>query len=118
MTNHRMRDELDTALGGLIFSPSMQERVRARCGAEPPPRRVPLRLTRRAAVVLAVCAALAATALAVGPTLWGIIQGDLGAKTPYATEVPALCEDQGIRLEVAPPFLIIKSHSSIFHCKI
>ena len=100
MTNHRMRDELDTALGGLIFSPSMQERVRARCGAEPPPRRVPLRLTRRAAVVLAVCAALAATALAVGPTLWGIIQGDLGAKTPYATEVPALCEDQGIRLEV------------------
>lgn len=109
MTNHRMRDELDTALGGLTFSPSMQERVRARCGAEPPPRRVPLRLTRRAAVVLAVCAALAATALAVGPTLWGIIQGDLGAKAPYATEVPAFCEDQGIRLEV---------HSALFDNKI
>lgn len=96
MTNHRMRDELDTALGGLTFSPSMQERVRARCGAEPPPRRGPLRLTRRAAVVLAVCAALAATALAVGPTVWELLQAQLGNFMPYVTPVLASSEDQGI----------------------
>lgn len=99
MTNHRMRDELDTALGGLTFSPSMQERVRARCGTEVAPLRAPLRLTRRAAVVLAVCALLTVAALAVGPTLWAIVQGDLGPKSPYATEVLASCEDQGIRIE-------------------
>lgn len=56
-------------------------------------------LTRRAAVVMAVCALLTAAALAVGPTLWAIVQGDLGPKAPYATEVLASCEDQGIRIE-------------------
>lgn len=56
-------------------------------------------LTRRAAVVMAICALLTAAALAVGPTLWAIIQGDLGPKAPYATEVLASCEDQGIRIE-------------------
>ena len=66
-----------------------------RSGRERPPRR----LTRRAAAVLAVCAALVITAAAAGPAIWQAIQNDLGSRAPYATRVEASCEDQGIRIE-------------------
>jgi len=59
----------------------------------------PRRLTRRGLVAVAAAAALTVTALAAGPTLWQAIQNDLGSRAPYATEVEAACEDQGIRVE-------------------
>lgn len=62
--------------------------------------RRPRRLTRRAAVALAVCAALVITAAAAGPAIWQAIRDDLGDRAPYATEVLGSCEDQGIRIEV------------------
>ena len=62
--------------------------------------RRPRRVTRRAAVALAVCAALVITAAAAGPAIWQAIRDDLGDRAPYATEVQAACEDQGVRMEV------------------
>ena len=59
----------------------------------------PRRLTRRGLVAAAAAAALTVTALAAGPTIWQAIQNDLGSRAPYATEVEAACEDEGIRME-------------------
>lgn len=61
--------------------------------------RTPRRLPRRGVAALAVCAALVITAAAAGPTIWQAIQSDLGSRAPYAVEVEAACEDQGIRIE-------------------
>ena len=61
--------------------------------------RTPRRLPRRGVAALAVCAALVVTAAAAGPTIWQAIQSDLGGRAPYAVEVEAACEDQGIRIE-------------------
>lgn len=63
----------------------------------PPPRR----LTRRAAAALAVCAALALTALAAGPTLWELLTGVLGPFAPYAEPLDGTATDQEVRVEVA-----------------
>lgn len=57
-------------------------------------------LTRRGLTALAAAAALTVTALAAAPAIWQAIQNDLGSQAPYATEVNAACEDQGIRIEV------------------
>ena len=61
--------------------------------------RSPRRLTRRGIIAVAAAAALTVSALAAGPTIWQAIQNDLGSRAPYATEVKAACEDQGIRIE-------------------
>lgn len=61
--------------------------------------RSPRRLTRRGIIAVAAAAALTVSALAAGPTIWQAIQNDLGSRAPYATEVKAACEDQGIRME-------------------
>lgn len=95
MKKHNMAQSLDRALDGLRFRADMREQVLQ--AAEHPVRRPGL--PRRAAAALAVCAALVIAAAAAGPTLWKIIQADLGAQAPYAVAVNAVCEDQGLRLE-------------------
>ena len=57
-------------------------------------------LTRRGLAALAAAAVLTVTALAAAPTLWQVIQTDLGNRAPYAAQVLGSCEDQGIRIEV------------------
>lgn len=86
---------------GVEPSPALLAETRRRMEAIQSGReRAPRRLTRRAVAALAVCAALIITAAAAGPTLWQLIQADLGPRAPYATEVTASCEDQGVRIEV------------------
>ena len=94
---HDMERALDRSLDNLRFDEAMKDRVRAAIRSEAPAQ--PRRLTRRAVVALAVCAALVITAAAAAPTIRQIIQGDLGSRAPYAVAVDAVCEDQGIRLE-------------------
>ncbi|MGI5929144.1 hypothetical protein [Pseudoflavonifractor sp.] len=96
MKKHNMAQSLDRALDGLRFRADMREQVLQ--ASEHPVRRPGL--PRRAAAALAVCAALVIAAAAAGPTLWKIIQEDLGSRAPYVTEVLGGCEDQGVRMEV------------------
>lgn len=64
------------------------------------PARGPRRLGRRAAAVLAVCAALAVTAAAAGPTVWDLLRGQLGSFAPYAQALEGTALDQGVLVEV------------------
>ena len=98
MKKHDMAQSLNRALDGLRFRADMREQVLRSAEHTAPVRRPGL--PRRAVAALAVCAALVIAAAAAGPTLWKIIQEDLGSRAPYATEVLGSCEDQGIRIEV------------------
>ena len=59
------------------------------------------RFGRRAAVALALCAALGVTALAVGPTLWQALQVRLGPFAPYAAPAEGTAVDQGLEVALA-----------------
>lgn len=58
------------------------------------------RLGRRAAAVLALCAALAVTAVAAGPSMWNRLNTYLGPYAPFAQEITGTASDQGVRLEL------------------
>ena len=58
------------------------------------------RFGRRAVVALALCVALAVSAVAAGSAVWQTIQDHLGNRAPYASQALGSCEDQGIRIEV------------------
>lgn len=107
----RRTQSLDGTEAGVLAAPGPEEGIgelnacldrlspelRAVLSGEQKPRR---HLTRRGLTALAAAAVLTVTALAVGPTIWQAIRNDLGNRAPYATEVEAACEDQGIRIEV------------------
>ena len=59
------------------------------------------RFGRRAAVALALCAALGVTALAAGPTLWQALQVRLGPFAPYAAPAEGTAVDQGLEVVLA-----------------
>ena len=59
------------------------------------------RFGRRAAVALALCAALGVTALAAGPTLWQALQVRLGPFAPYAAPAEGTAVDQGLEVALA-----------------
>ena len=54
---------------------------------------------RFTAVCIAAALALTGCAWAAVPALRQAILADLGSRAPYATDVSAVCEDQGIRIE-------------------
>ena len=58
------------------------------------------RFGRRAIVALALCAALAVTAVAAGPSVWNILNSYLGPYAPFAQEMEGTASDQGVRLEL------------------
>lgn len=58
------------------------------------------RFGRRAAVALALCAALVVTAVAAGPSMWNILAEYLGPYAPFAQEMEGTASDQGVRLEL------------------
>lgn len=55
---------------------------------------------RRAIVALALCAALAVTAVAAGPSVWNILNAYLGPYAPFAREITGAASGQGVRLEL------------------
>ena len=55
---------------------------------------------RRAVATVVLCAALAVSALAAGPSLWQTLEAHLGAYAPFAREVEGTATGQGIRLEL------------------
>ena len=59
------------------------------------------RFGRRAAVALALCAALAVTAVAAGPTLWQTLQVRLGAFAPYAAPAEGAVVESGVEVALA-----------------
>ena len=96
MFEHDYRAKFDEIAPDRALVEDTRHRMRAVLSGE---KIRPRRLTRRGLVAAAAAAALTVTALAAGPTLWQAIQNDLGSRAPYATEVEAACEDQGIRIE-------------------
>lgn len=96
MFEHDYRAKFDEIAPDRALVEGTRDRMRKALSGE---KARPRRLTRRGLVAAAAAAALTVTALAAGPTLWQAIQNDLGSQAPYATEVEAACEDQGIRIE-------------------
>lgn len=98
----RRTQPLDETEAGKLSAPGpklvadTKAKMRAVLAGDQKPRR---HLTRRGLTALAAAAVLTVTALAAAPTIWQAIQNHLGNQAPYATEVNATCEDQGIRLE-------------------
>lgn len=96
MFEHDYRTKFDEIAPDRALVERTRDRMRKALSGE---KTRPRRLTRRGLVAVAAAAALTVTALAAGPTLWQAIQNDLGSRAPYAAEVEAACEDQGIRIE-------------------
>ena len=48
---------------------------------------------RRAIVAVALCAALAVTAVAAGPSVWNILNSYLGPYAPFAQEITGTASD-------------------------
>ena len=93
------QDDYRRRMDAVIPDPELLARTKNRMEAAGSGARPPRRLTRRGAAALVVCAALVVSAAAAGPTIWQAIRSDLGGRAPYAVEVEAVCEDQGIRIE-------------------
>ena len=93
------QDDYRRRMDAVTPDPALLARTKSRMEAAGSGERPPRRLTRRGAAAIVVCAALVVSAAAAGPTIWQAIRSDLGGRAPYAVEVEAVCEDQGIRIE-------------------
>ena len=58
------------------------------------------RFGRRAAVALALCAALAVTAVAAGPSVWSALREHLGPFETYLSTAEGTVTDQGVKVEL------------------
>lgn len=96
MFEHDYRAKFDEIAPDRALVERTRDRMKAVLSGE---KARPRRLTRRGLLAVAAAAVLTVTALAAGPTLWQAIRNDLGSRAPYATEVEAACEDQGVRIE-------------------
>lgn len=56
--------------------------------------------SRRAAVALALCAALAVTAVAAGPSVWSALREHLGPFGAYLSAAEGAVTDQGVKVEL------------------
>lgn len=97
MFEQNYRNQLDQISPDPKLVADTKAAMRAVLTGEQKPRR---HLTRRGLAALAAAAVLTITALAAAPTLWQVIQKDLGNRAPYAVQVLGSCEDQGICIEV------------------
>ena len=96
MFEHDYRAKFDEIAPDRALVERTRDRMKAVLSGE---KARPRRLTRRGLLAVAAAAVLTVSALAAGPTIWQAIRNDLGSRAPYATEVEAACEDQGIRIE-------------------
>lgn len=97
MFQNDYRREMDALTPG----PEARERLDvllAGGGERERPRR---RFGRRAAAALALCAALAVTAVAAGPSLWQALQVRLGAFAPYAAPAEGAVVRDGVEVALA-----------------
>ena len=93
------QDDYRRRMDAVTPAPALLARTKSRMEAAGSGARTPRCLTRRGAAALVVCAALVVPAAAAGPTIWQAIRSVLGSRAPYAMEVEAACEDQGIQVE-------------------
>lgn len=90
-----LRRALDKPVAGLVFDEDRKAAVRQMAFTKRVRRPV-----RRAVVALALCAALAATAAAAGPSIRQALEAWLGAFAPYLSGGGAKSVSAGIELEV------------------
>lgn len=82
-------------VAGLVFDENRKEAVRRRaCSAGG-------RRVRRAIIALALCAALAVTAVAAGPSVWNALAEHLGPFGAWLTPLTGSSTSAGVELEVA-----------------
>ena len=74
------------------------EKLEGLLAAEPAAGRPRRRLGRRAALALALCGALTATALAAGPSVWEGLTHRLGDFAPYMTAAQGTAAEQGVEV--------------------
>lgn len=82
-------------VAGLVFDENRKEAVRRRVCS------VSGRRVRRAAVALALCAALAVTAVAAGPSVWNALSEHLGPFGAWVVPLTGSSTSAGVELEVA-----------------
>lgn len=99
-----MEERLTRLGGALNLSDEGRGRIRAVLAAQPAGRehggKGRASALRFALALAAALILLAATALALFPSLREWMLADLGPRAPYATEVLGSCEDQGITIQV------------------
>lgn len=91
-----MRSDYRREMDRLSPSPKAMARLEETMRAEAPARRAqPLRFGRKAVLAVAVCAALALSAVAAGPSVWQVLQDRLGVLAPLAVPAEGVVADQG-----------------------
>lgn len=88
-----LRRALDKQVAGLVFDEDRKAAVRQIAFTKRTRRPV-----RRVLIALALCAALAVTAAAAGPSIWQALEARLGAFAPYAEELDTVSVSQGVEL--------------------
>lgn len=82
-------------------SPEAMARLEEAMRTGMPARRThPLRFGRKLVLAAAVCAALALSAVAAGPTVWQVLQNRLGGFAPLAAPAEGVATDQGVEVRL------------------
>lgn len=96
-----MRSDYKREMDRLSPSPEAMTRLEEAMRTEVPARRAhPLRFGRKAVLAAAVCAALALSAVAAGPTVWQVLQNRLGVLAPLAVPAEGVVADQGVEVRL------------------
>lgn len=96
-----MRSDYKREMDRLSPSPEAMARLEEAMRTEVPARRThPLRFGRKAVLAVAVCAALALSAVAAGPTVWQVLQNQLGVLAPLAVPAEGVVADQGVEVRL------------------
>lgn len=96
MFQNDYRREMD----GLMPGQAALERLNALLEADKLPPRRSWQGRRRAVAAVGLCAVLAVSALAAGPTLWAQLEQHLGGFAPYVQPMEGTAVEQGIRVEL------------------
>lgn len=96
-----MRSDYKREMDRLSPSPEAMTRLEEAMRTEVPARGThPLRFGRKAVLAVAVCAALALSAVAAGPTVWQVLQNQLGVLAPLAVPAEGVVADQGVEVRL------------------
>lgn len=96
-----MRSDYKREMDRLSPSPEAMALLEEAMRTEVPARGThPLRFGRKAVLAVAVCAALALSAVAAGPTVWQVLQNQLGVLAPLAVPAEGVVADQGVEVRL------------------
>lgn len=96
-----MRSDYKREMDRLSPSTEAMARLEEAMRTEVPARGThPLRFGRKAVLAAAVCAALALSAVAAGPTVWQVLQERLGGFAPLAAPAEGVAIDQGVEVRL------------------